>query len=308
MRFQEEDMDRFLGCIYGLAIGDALGYPYEFGYKGAALNVSGLREPALYSDDTQMSLAIAQALIDAAKTNSLNDVEAVMDKVVRRFIQWYRSPDNNRAPGMTCMEGCRRLAEGVSWRESGVATSKGCGTAMRTAPVGLVYHNDPQMLKEISAATSTATHRHPAAIAGGVATAYLVALAVKNTQPQRMPEELLKFTAGMSSDFTQKIELVSRVVRLQPDEAFAEIGEGWVAEEAVAGALYCFLRHPTDYRQCVLTAVNFSGDRDSVACIAGAISGAYNGIAAIPPEWTQKIENRQLLREVAENLYKVAIR
>ncbi|MEM4247911.1 MAG: ADP-ribosylglycohydrolase family protein [Candidatus Nanoarchaeia archaeon] len=302
-------IDKSLGCIYGLAIGDALGYPVEF-FKNDEIKIKyeekGVtdftRTPALYSDDTQMSIAVANALISSANAQKLNDLEYVMTEVSKEFVNWYKSPENTRAPGNACLSGCFRLKNGISWRESGNPNSKGCGSAMRTAPVGLVYCNDMENLRKVALATAQATHRHPTALAGAVGTAYLVASALKDTNPECMADRLLDLTALISDEFAQKIMQVKKVLTLGPEKAFDVLGGGWVAEEAVAGALYCFLRNPRDYSNAVLTAVNFSGDRDSVACITGAISGSYNGISAIPKKWVNGIENSALLEDIAKKL------
>jgi len=77
---------------------------------------------------------------------------------------------------------------------------------------------------------------------------------------------------------------------------------GWVGEEAVALALYCFLRYPNDYSKTVIRAANTNGDSDSIACIAGSISGAYLGVQAIPEAWIERIEKADYLADLAERL------
>jgi len=73
------------------------------------------------------------------------------------------------------------------------------------------------------------------------------------------------------------------------------LGEGWVGEEAVALALYCFLSYPDDYVTTGLRGANTNGDSDSIASIAGGISGARLGLGAIPKDWCQKIEKSKYL-------------
>lgn len=298
--------ERFRGAILGLAIGDALGWPLEgTGHPvgraqlGSA-GVTGLLEPPLFTDDTQMSLALAGGLLEAGE----QPLDDLMAAVVRQFVAWAESDANDRAPGATVMRAIARLRAGTPWRHAGIAGSKGCGTAMRTAPIGLYYHRDYERLKEVAVATSLATHGHPAALAGGVATAYLTSLALNRTAPAEMLPRLLEFTAGMSDEFTARLEQVPAAL-LEADVAAARrsLGRGWVAEEAVALALYCFLRAPEDYRAAVLTGANTEGDSDSVACIAGAISGAYNGENAIPSDWRRRIELSHYLAEIADSLH-----
>jgi ADP-ribosylglycohydrolase len=86
------------------------------------------------------------------------------------------------------------------------------------------------------------------------------------------------------------------------EEALTYLGEGWIGEEAVALALYCFLRYQDDYRATVLRGANTNGDSDSIACIAGAFSGAYVGKDGIPLRWLVKIEKSDYLADLAERL------
>lgn len=87
------------------------------------------------------------------------------------------------------------------------------------------------------------------------------------------------------------------------DTQMSIAGAAWVGEEAVADALHCFLRAPGDFRSTVLTGANSEGDSDSIACIAGAMSGAHNGIAAIPRAWRAGVENAAYLRDLAARLH-----
>jgi ADP-ribosylglycohydrolase len=126
------------GVIFGLAIGDALGYPVEFmtldriKSKYGSDGITTLPEPAIFSDDTQMSIAVAEALVRAGD----KDIESLMAAVKEEFIKWLHSPENDRAPGRTCLEGVANMESGVHWSKSGIVGSKGCGSAMRAAPIG----------------------------------------------------------------------------------------------------------------------------------------------------------------------------
>ena len=148
------------GLIFGLAIGDALGYPTEFmslsqiKKRFGESGIADLPDPPLYTDDTQMSIAIAEALVSVVD----QDVDSIMEAVRDEFIKWRRSPENNRAPGNTCLEGIRNMEHGVDWAESGVADSKGCGSAMRVAPIGYLYQHNPEKLRDVARATGICTH------------------------------------------------------------------------------------------------------------------------------------------------------
>ena len=303
---------RYEATIVGLAIGDALGWPTEFlslSQIHAQFGAQGLSDlvplpgfaAGTYTDDTQMTLAVAEGLLDAAG----GGLDEQMTAVAHRFVHWAASPDNNRAPGVTCLTACQRLRELATWRESGVDGSKGCGSAMRSAPVGLLYHRDSDRLIEVADATGLITHRHPTARAGSVATALAVSLALDNTPPPKILEQVIEVGGRFSSEFAKHLARVPAALALPPREALSGtcLGDRFIAEDVLAAAMYAFLRTPEDYRTTVLCAANSEGDSDSIACIAGAISGAYNGLDAIPARWCAQIENRDGLLSVAGRLH-----
>lgn len=300
------EIDRAKGVLFGLAIGDALGFPTEFmplSRIKAKYGPSGITDlpgfPALYTDDTQMSVAVAEALAAAGD----RDLETIMAAVREGFIAWRHSPENDRAPGNTCLEGVSNMERGVHWSESGVPDSKGCGAAMRVAPIGYFYQNDPGRLKEIARATAICTHGHRTAVAASVGAAYLVKLALDGILPEGMIPELLDFTSGMSKEFEQAVGKVAECLGWADEEkALTHLGEGWVAEEAVALALFCFLRHSNSFEATVIRAANTNGDSDSIAAIAGGISGAYLGFEAIPENWVNRIEKTDYLADLAARL------
>ncbi|MEK6677593.1 MAG: ADP-ribosylglycohydrolase family protein [Planctomycetota bacterium] len=306
-------MNQFEGSIVGLAVGDALGRPTEFlrtleGIR-ARFGLEGLtdlqadRHPAgTYTDDTQLSLCIARTLIQAGR-KPLDELMLVM---ADEFLRWSQSAENDRAPGATCLAGCRNLGKGVAWREAGLVASKGCGSAMRTAPIGLFYFDDEARLMAMAQASSLPTHRHSTAVAAAVATALLVAWALRRDDPTVYPQRLAAAMDALEGggEVARLVARVRRYLSEPPDEVLCSpvLGEAWVADEAVASGLYCFCRSPDDFQCTVLTAANTVGDSDSIGCIAGAISGAYNGMHAIPRRWSDGVENSAILRQVARDL------
>jgi ADP-ribosylglycohydrolase len=316
--------ERFTGSIVGLAVGDALGYPAEFRSRAqllAELGPEGITDfvrlrdgrfsrpfivgtdhpPGTFTDDTQMSLAVAEALLAAGR----EDLDALMTEIGRRFVAWSESPDNNRSPGSTCLSGCAALRRGVPWREAGVADSKGCGSAMRVAAIGLCYE-DLDRVAEVARASSLLTHGHAAAVEGAAAAALMVALALRDAPPEELHRELLRRCGGRSADFDARVGSVPDWLERPPEEALAEdgLGEAWVAEEAVASALYCVWRHPDDFAGAVLEAVNTDGDSDSIAAIAGSVMGARLGLGAIPARWVEGVEQSAALQEVGRRLWR----
>jgi ADP-ribosylglycohydrolase len=318
---------RIMGSLMGLAVGDALGYPAEFRTRRQLqeeLGPEGItgfirlkdprfsrpfftgpdHPPGTFTDDTQMSLCVAEALLEAGRA----DRDTLMREMARRFVQWHRSEDNNRAPGETTGIACGRLASGVHWTEAGVAHSKGCGANMRVAPIGL-YYEDLDTVAEVARDSSRLTHGHPAALEGSAAAALLVALALQGASPARMHSEVMRRCGGRSPDFDACFSRVPELIGLPSEQVLIDkekgphaLGEGWVAEEAVACALYCFWRHPDDYRAAVLEAVNTDGDSDSLATITGSLCGARVGLEGIRSEWVAAVEQSTRLLQLGERL------
>lgn len=147
--------DFFEGSLLGLAIGDALGFPTEFRrrkdivasfppegvtdfvalhdprWPARPLIMGRAHPPGTYSDDTQMTLAVAEAILDCDPDA---DLDALMSAMGRRFVEWMGADDNNRAPGNACMTGSQNLARGVPWRTAGVPDSKGCARSTGLRP------------------------------------------------------------------------------------------------------------------------------------------------------------------------------
>jgi len=298
-------MKQVLGMIYGLALGDALGSPVEFWeLKGIRerYGPEGIKElptTALFTDDTQLSLAVAEALIAAGH----QDLGAIMAAISREFVAWLHSPENDRSPGGSCLYGARQLEAGVPWWKSGKPNSKGCGAAMRVAPVGFFYQHDLPKLRQVAAASALATHHHPTAQLGAVAAAFLVKLALDGVPPEDMLPALELETHGQAQDFDEALVRLEAALEMTSSEAaMAYIGEGWVVEEAVLLALYCFCKSPDDFLATIRRGANTQGDSDSIACIAGGISGAYLGIRALPPAWVEAVEKSPCLEDVAHRL------
>ncbi|HEM62570.1 MAG TPA: hypothetical protein ENO24_09785 [Chloroflexi bacterium] len=303
--------DRFAGCLVGLAIGDALGMPFEgLGARFIQAHHQTVTEflpgddlaAGQYTDDTKMMLCLADSIVDNGGVNP--------EDVARRFVAWFDSGDL-RGIGMTCLEAILNLTGGTPWRESGKRGewAAGNGTAMRIAPVGLVDCLDLESLREDCWATSVITHNNPEAVAGATAVAYVIARLLRG---DRKPEALLTEAA----DFVGQCEVSRRLQKahllLERDtptlEALAELGTSGYVVETVASALYCFLRTPQDFLSTCSSAVVAGGDTDTTAAVAGAISGAYNGIDKLPAHLVSQVEDSQRLQKLAGDLYLLAQR
>ncbi len=295
--------------LLGAAVGDALGWPVEFKSLAeikAEYGPDGIQElpdPAEYTDDTQMTIALAEGLLDAGIDA---DLDTQMNAIGRRFVTWLErqsEPGYARAPGTSSMAGSRQFAQGVPWRLSGGLDAKGCGAAMRVAPIGYLYQHQPERLREVAAASAMITHRHPTAVAAAVAAAFLVKLALDGVPVNQMVHEVDTATRGMSDEFSNTLLRIGHVAGWTDEEvAMRHLGAGWVGDQAVALALYCIIRYPDDYAGCVRRGANMAGDSDSVASIAGGIASARLGAAAIPVDWQARIQDREALLALCARL------
>jgi ADP-ribosylglycohydrolase len=178
---------------------------------------------------------------------------------------------------------------------------------MRVAPVGLVYRYEPGRLQAVARAQGVLTHRHPTSDAACIAAAYAIKLALDGVAPHDFQPMIARFIGGHAPEFDSALERAVEALPWTDEEAALHYvgptrGGGWIAEEAVAMALYCVLKHPDDYVAAVRLGANISGDSDSVASIAGGILGARLGTAAIPADWVEALENRDYVADLADRL------
>ena len=181
--------------------------------------------------------------------------------------------------------------------------SSGNGAAMRATPIGLYFHDDPDLYSraEISAVV---THTHPIGIDGAATVAKAVAVAFKADRRgfsmERFCDELVDF--ARTTAMKDKLNMVRRILAsgVPAREAADELGRGETAHESVPFAVFSFLRHPNSFSDCLFTAVLNGGDCDTLGAMACGMSGAFLGIGAIPRTWVAKLENGLYLHQLAE--------
>ncbi|MBV1942071.1 ADP-ribosylglycohydrolase family protein [Streptomyces sp. BV286] len=316
------------GALVGLALGDALGFPTEFNDVPSILAKCGpwremeLPDPAFVTDDTQMTLALARGLRTAMDRGLLGPKR--MERPVREeFVDWYQSPENNRAPGRTCLVACEKLKSADRlWQDASQVGSKGCGANMRVAPLGLVPGLSDEQRAGAAQLQAALTHGHPTALTASDLTAHAVRLLAQGTEPTglvgllrsyayenrtRYHDRWLGDLWARAQDPTpahyiargwdeclEALERLQRALRSPSPETdpCLATGAGWIAEEALATGLLCFLLFVDEPVTALRRAACTSGDSDSIACLAGAFAGAHLGADAWPTEWADRIEHQ----------------
>ena len=238
--------------MLGAIIGDIVGSPYEFDYRNIKTKKFPLfSENSFFTDDTVMSIAVADALIHAGQDASLDKIHQL---VINRMQFWgLRYPKAGYGARFITWLAAKNPKPYNSW---------GNGSAMRVSSVGWLYHSLEKTL-EIAKATAEVTHNHPEGIKGAQATAAAIFLA-RNGKTKSEIREYIETTFGY--DFSRTCDEIRpyyhHVESCQETvpEAFTAVWEG------------------KDFEDTIRLAVSLGGDSDTLTCIAGGIAEAIWGI------------------------------
>jgi ADP-ribosylglycohydrolase len=320
----------YRGCLLGGAVGDALGAPVEFADLAdirAVHGPEGVRDlvDGTITDDTQMTLFSAEALLRARHLADAHGTASLPEVAHGSYLRWLHTQGERtrggrggaqgldgwllgvrplharRAPGLTCLSALRSGRMGRP--EAPLNDSKGCGGVMRVAPVGLAAGGEA-----FGAGCDLAaiTHGHPS---GWLAAGYLaetIRLMVAGRDLRAAAREALA-PLRERRGHRETLEAVEDALALASGdppsaEQVEQLGEGWVAEEALAIGLYCAVV-ARDFAHGVLLAVNHGGDSDSTGAIAGHLLGLVHGEAGIPAPWLERLELREVIAQVADDLW-----
>jgi ADP-ribosylglycohydrolase len=329
-------LDRIRGSLLAGAVGDALGAPVEFmpiedivgqfGAQGPNALEQGQYPAGSFTDDTQMTLFVAEGLIRTINRSKLSGaVPAGIDVMLHAHWRWLATqglwpvgevdPDllsswlteisglnEHRAPGRACISSLQ--SGGVGTLDNPINDSKGCGGVMRVAPVGLAWNADPFRFGcEVAALTHGNTTGWIAAgclaqiiheIVEGADLDTAVENAMAKLERQPGHEETLRAL--------EHAEAFAAMGKGTPEEVEG-LGGGWIAEEALAISVYSAEVAP-DLESALRIAVTHSGDSDSTGCITGHILGALYGVEAIPKRWLDQLDLRDVVETVAIDLHR----
>lgn len=311
----------------------------------------------LVTDDTQMTLFTAEGLIRAHAKSSSEGVEGPETAAVRHaYLRWLDTQNHpapppaqgtgdlvrtgwlrtqpwlyaRRAPGNACLSGLtekhvpapRAPLDGTPGPVN--PGSKGCGTVMRSAPFGLTGL-DPRDCFELAARCAQITHGHPTGYYAAGALAAMIACLLDGESLEGATLRALELLARYPRHEETTAALrkaVDLAAEGDPTPEKAEwLGGGWVAEEALAIAVYSALAHTpaqrahgpggeisydpaprrTPVQAALLLSVNHSGDSDSTGSICGNLLGAHHGDLRLPPSWLARIEGRGTIAELADD-------
>jgi ADP-ribosylglycohydrolase len=225
---------------------------------------------------------------------------------------------HRRAPGNTCLSA---LSSGVCGSiEKPINNSKGCGGVMRVAPIGLYQdksrHQECEDVALLGAQVAAITHGHELGYIPAAALVWIIHdIAYGGNHGERGLAEIIaggiEYTCQLFADkqHVQEFkEIMDKATALAAGdkgdrECIALLGQGWVAEETLAIAVFCALRHTDDFEQSVIAAVNHSGDSDSTGAVCGNIMGAWLGYHGLPQRFLENLELRNEIIRVADELY-----
>ena len=304
--------DKFRGAILGCFLGDAFGAGFEGMSPDRAafhLNVLSKEAPRQYTDDTDMTLALAESISESGKI----DPEGISK-------HFSLSCDLTRGYATGTIKAVLGLRAGMEWHQvSRIGFKEGSfgnGAAMRVSPVGLFYHHDLNGLQKAAIEQAKITHAHPLGQWGAVMQACTVALAVIQDLKRPFTREqfvisLKEIVWGGPIEYIKALNKIEEMLvpgrKLEAREVVQSLGNGVEAHFSVPSACYIAITYSPDFCDAIRAAISLGGDTDTIAGMVGAIVGAHVGEKGLPMEWIEQLEDgprgRSFARSLAEKLF-----
>jgi ADP-ribosyl-[dinitrogen reductase] hydrolase len=300
-------LQRFLGCLVGLAAGDALGTTLEFRNPGSFQPIDDIigggpfsLKAGEWTDDTSMALCLAESLIVRSGFDPLDQCE--------RYVDWMKNGHlssngycfdvgNTVSRALGDFQSSRNPYSGPSGKYDA-----GNGSIMRLGPIPMLYAHDPDQAVHYSGESSRTTHQATACID---ACRYLggILVALLNGESKETVLSPLFYPKDTTWD---KNELCAEIVQVASGSFKSKeppyiCGSGYVVQSLEA-ALWAFY-HSTNFRDGALMAVNLGNDADTTGAVYGQLAGSYYGIEGIPAHWRTKISHFDLIADFATKLH-----
>ncbi len=290
--------------LTGLAIGDALGMPFETesplstrlaswagDYQSSAFH---RLKPGQFTDDTQMSLAIAEAIVE----NKFYEPSLV----AKKYVAWFTSGDC-RGIGNNTRKAMQNLVQGKDWSSSGIEQAQGNGTAMRAAPIGAHQNRGTERLRAAAhwaRIDAGITHKSDEAQEGSaamaVATSHLCAGGKKDSLLTTVLEQVAKTRLRSAlEDVYRSIRRGDSLGDFLKTREWLLAGVSPHVVQSVPAAFTVFL-YSENFEDTVKNAIRMGGDTDSVAAMAGALAGSFYGIEGIPDNLLDPLERKDEIR------------
>lgn len=293
-------IDRFFGCMLGLAVGDALGAPIEFEKRDSYSPIAHYRaggpfhlKEGQWTDDTSLALCLGYSLIEKKSFEPAD--------IMKRFHAWWREGY------MSCTGHCFDIGNTTKaalsrFEEkgelfSGAPTDPATnGSIMRLAPVPLYFFNDQEKCIFYAGESSRLTHAPAACIDACRALALFIQRALHGMSK----DEILHYERESLGAISAEIENV--LLGSYKNKSREEISSAGLAHTCLEASLWAFY-HTENFNDGVLLAVNLGEDSDTTGAVFGQLAGAYYGIKEIKAEFIDGLWDRQLIEKLALKLY-----
>ncbi len=279
-------LDHFRGCLLGVAVGDSLGMPAEGYSKEQIRSKFGVIKDLMpapeghfhyglqagqFTDDTEETLMLAESLIESSGFSAVHFSE----KLISWGRTWALDGRLCRGLGFATRNSVERMIAGIPWKEAGLPVPT-CGSAIRAAPIGLLYNRDLGIVSKYAQLQSLPTHCSSTARAGATAVSVGVALCLNGFGKEMVLKTAASLVSKVDLDFSERLLWVLSLKDLTPDDALSRIRNSPLASETVPAAFYCFIKF--DPEEALIRAVSGGGDTDSIASITGSLFGAARGL------------------------------
>lgn len=295
-------LERFEGCLLGLACGDSVGTTVEFQPRGTFPPMTDMvgggvfdLEPGQWTDDTSMALCMAVSLVNNRWFNA--------DDIMRLFVLWrdqgYLSSNGTCFDiGVTVRRALHRYERtGNPYSGDTDPKSAGNGCLMRLAPVIMMYHGSRNLALRKASDSSCMTHGAAECLIATQAFGDQIWMALNGSSKNDICTSKGGFVWDVEASL--KITNIASGTYRSIDEKYIK-GTGYVVDSLEA-ALWCFHRTST-FKDAILLAANLGDDADTTAAITGQIAGAFYGVNGIPPEWLKKLAMGYYIRQLAGDL------
>lgn len=300
---------KYIGTLLGLAIGDYLGMPVEFtptsekvinffgteGVRPVESSRNGGKPAGYYTDDTSQALCLASSLLEKGF-----NVADQLDRYKKWAFEGYMTPDNKASFGIgqNTFRKLNQKPEDIPDTIENKEREGGNGALMRTAPIGLMYWNNKNELKEYSIKSALVTHNNEVACWSCVALNHFLSQILKgNKDKASFPKS---FLTTYGDEIPEEIKKIL-TLNYKTIKKYSLPNTGY-ALHTLSIAIWSFLTTDS-FQEAVSESILSAGDTDTQGAVTGALAGCYYGVEGIPKEWLDTLMNKAMIENLAEDLH-----